>query len=357
MTMVIYQSSILNEFHGFESGDERGLINQMISTHSPNGVNEDADLIINLYVALKTKPMAILTGQNELANMALVQTFANILTEGNLFQFQMMTGHAWWAERSGNVSFFTEAQKRLNSYKIFGLILEALQPVNASRVFIAYLSRISPAELLGFFSEVAFQLQHGQLMRLPGIHLNNPIPFPQNLFFVGTMNTDHFDWWDEDLLSGTTVMQGLTDPREPSVASDQISTMVSAGRQFLQVRVRSERAARRKLQRILGSGLQAMKPLFQLRSLLVKFDQCSESVWRESLIFLANAWSEKGEGLFHHASSPNLMKALDLVIAQSFLPRLVMPIKHSKDLRNQLGERFSNCFPNSLHLLENIAMV
>lgn len=97
-----------------------------------------------------------------------------------------------------------------------------------------------------------------------------------------------------------------------------------------------------------------MKPLFQLALLLVKFNQWSESFWRESLIYLANAWSEKGEGLFHHASLPNLMKALDLVIAQRILPRLVKPIQDSKALRRQLQIRFNKGFPSALHLLEHI---
>jgi hypothetical protein len=118
----------------------------------------------------------------------------------------MMVGHAWWAGRSGDVGFFTQAQTRFNSAKILALVEEALQPENAQRVYIACLTRISPAEVISFFSEIALQLQHGQLIRLPGVHLTQPIPNPPHLLLIGTMDTTQSDWADANLLSGEAVI-------------------------------------------------------------------------------------------------------------------------------------------------------
>lgn len=84
---------------------------------------------------------------------------------------------------------------------------EAIQPENSQRVFIACFTRISPAELLSFLTEVAFQLQHGQLIRFGDAHFSEPITFQNNLSLVGTMDTPSFDWWDSDLLLHTTVIQ------------------------------------------------------------------------------------------------------------------------------------------------------
>jgi len=190
-----------------QSSSEREIVTRLIQAAAEAGVQADPVSVVNFYVALKCKPLAILTGPMQSGKSAVVKSLAQVLTGGDPFRYQVMPGHAWWAGQTGNVALFTEAQTRLNTSKILALMDEAWQPENAQRVFIACLSHISPAELLGFFSELAFQLRHGELMRLPGLHLTAPIPYPSNLLLVGTMDTARFDHWsDADLLSMTAVI-------------------------------------------------------------------------------------------------------------------------------------------------------
>ena len=129
---------------------------------------------------------------------------------GDCARCQMMVGHPWTFGKSENLAMFTEVHTRNTTEKLLGLIEEAWLPENARRVFIACLTRISPAELLAFFTEVAEQLGHGQLVRLGDLHFSEPIPFPPNLFLIGTMDTLDFDWWDHGLLSKTTIVQWPT---------------------------------------------------------------------------------------------------------------------------------------------------
>jgi len=169
--------------------NEQEIVARLLSTVTESDVRSDPNAIVNFYVALKSKPMAILIGPMNSGKITVVESLMRVLAGSETIQCQKMDGHAWWAAKSGNVALFTDAQTRFNTTKILSLVEEALQPENANRVFIACLTRISPAELFGFFSEVAFQVQHERLMRLPYAHLSEPMPYPPNLFLIGTMDT------------------------------------------------------------------------------------------------------------------------------------------------------------------------
>jgi hypothetical protein len=98
--------------------------------------------------------------------------------------------------------------------------------------------RISPAEVIEFFSAVAFQLWHGQIMRLPAMHLTEPVPYPSNLFLIGTMDRARFDWYEDDLLTRTTVIQwpgagGASTPRWSNTTVTMGTKTGSSGRVFV----------------------------------------------------------------------------------------------------------------------------
>ena len=352
---VVAQSSLQTQ-HGLRSDIERDTVACLIRTAGEAGVRADPISIVNFYVALKSKPLAILTGPAQHGKIALVQSLAQVLTGGDPLQCQMMVGHAWWAEHSGDVALFTEAQTRLNTDKIFALIEEALQPENVSRVFIAYLTRISPAELTDSFSEVASQLRHGQIMRLSSIHLTEPIPYPPNLFLIGTMDTARFDTWsDSDLLSGTTIIQWSAVEAGPAPHRSQTAAIPGGESEFLRSCIRSEQAAYLKLQRILGWRSQAIWPLLQIGDLLKKHAvQLPGAVMGEAMVYLANAWSKEGDSLFDQAPSRNLAIALDLVMTQTLLPRVCGVIRNSAALRRQLRGALNGQFPRAVAFLESL---
>lgn len=357
--MTITAKIPFQSHHGAPLDDERGLVAHLIQAATEAGVQASSASIVNFYVALKSKPLTILAGPAGSGKIALVNSLARVLTGGDPFQYQAMTGHAWWAAQTGNVALFTEGQMRLNTWKILGLVEEALQPENADQVFIACLNCICPAEVMGFFSEVAFQLWHGQIMRLPAVHLTEPIPWPPNLFMIGTMDTSRFDWWDEDLLSRTTVIQWPA--AKASSASFYAQTPAISHRDedgFLRACVRNGRAACVKLRRIQGIRLASIRSLFLIEYLLrMHAVPLPQSVLSEAIVYLANAWSGKGIGLFDQATSRNRAIALDLAIAQTILPRVAGAVRRSAALRKQLEETLKGRFPHSLAFLRSTAQV
>jgi hypothetical protein len=178
---VTFVSPSLQERASTPLDPELKIITHLIRVTAEVGIQTDPVSIVNFYVALKSKPLAILTGIAQSGKVALVRILAQALIGDDPWRCQMMSGHAWWAGQTGNVALFTDIQTRLNSDKVLNLIEEAGRPENARRVYIACLACISPAELTGFFSELACQLQHGQIMQLPSIHLTQPIAYPSNL--------------------------------------------------------------------------------------------------------------------------------------------------------------------------------
>jgi len=337
-----------------QSDPEQKIVARLIQATAEVGVQIDPISVVNLYVALKSKPLAILTGIAQSGKVALVRILAQALIGDDSFRCQMMTGHAWWAGQTGNVALFTDMQTRLNSDKVLNLIEEAGRPQNAQRVYIACLTRISPAELAGFFSELACQLQHGQIMQLPSIHLTEPISYPSNLLVIGTMDTVRLEWRDVDLLTKTTIIQWSAVESKLSAGRPTTVTPLDHDGEFLSSCIRDEWSARLKLLRILGKQAHSIRPVLQIADLLKAHDvPLPDSVICESIIYLANAWSKRGVGLFDPAISRNVAIAADLAIAQTVLPHVGQTLRSLPALHDPLKQVLKP-FPHSLTVLENL---
>ena len=340
----------LNDF--FQPDPEIALVDQLVKAVNKEACNDDRIATINFYASLKSKPVAILTGPTNSGKLAFVQCFARSLVSDFAHQCKTMIGHPYWASGSQNVALFTQIQTRFNTEMLLCLIEEAWQPGNSDRLFIACMSRISPAEVEDYFSRVAFQLDHGELMCLPYAHFSEPIPFPPNLLIVGTMDATQFKWWDGNLLSHTSV---LSWPEGREIANPQpgpISANSNGDAMFLSSSVRTVRKARRKLARILGWRLKGLQPLSHVAITIEKHTgQFPKLAIDEALIYLANCWSRQGHGLFDPLSSCNLVIALDLVMAQSLLPRIYKKIHRSVHLRRELQDLLGDQFPQTATFL------
>jgi hypothetical protein len=330
------------------------LLARLFEQASQVGICYDRTAIANFYVALKSKPLAILTGPAQSGKIALVQCLAHTLMGGDCQQCQVMVGHPWSFGIRGNLTLFIEAQMRCNTEKLLGLIEEAWRPGNAHRVYIACITRISPAELLSFFTEVSYQLKHGQLMRFGDVHFSEPLAFPRNLFLIGTMDTVHFDWWDRDLLANTIVIQTTKMTLPP--CKFQKHSPISAEQEFLHSRIRSRLAVYSKIHAILGLQRQPLKLLIDVETLL-REEVGSFMYWLldETLVYLANSWSRLGNGLFAPSTSDNLAISLDLAFSQILLPGVVDTIRRVEVLREQLHSILAGQFPRSNAFIYSLA--
>ena len=332
---------------------ERITIANLIRVSAETGMRVDPSAMVNLYVALKSKPLAIIAGPARSGKVTAVQALAHVLTGGDTSRFHTLVGHAWWAGQSGNVGLFTEAQTRLNTGEIIDLMREAWRPENARCVLVVCLARISPAEVAGLFSEIAFQLRHGQIMQLPGVHLTEPIPYPPNLLLIGTMDVDHFEVPDPDLQKTATVIHwhaASKASRRPRWLSCAAGESV-----FLHARVRTERDACLKMSHILEQDPASLQPLFKIEHTLKQHSVVLPPWVRgQVLIYLANAWDNDGNGLFDRHAVRQRAVAFDLALAQIVLPHVTSAVV-SPELADQLKSVLAKDFPYAASVLDGMS--
>ena len=331
-----------------QCGSEAELVTRLVSSVAQDGLDVDRAWIVNCYVAMKSRPLTILAGPQRSGKELLVTSLTRLLARGT-WQSQTMLGHAWWAEGTENAALFTEAQVRLNSNKILALIEQASLPKNADRVFIGWLNRIGPTELAGFFSELAFQLHHKRLMRLPSFHLTEAIAWPPNFCLIGTIDTLPIGRSNDDLFSETMIVPWPGAAVRPAASRPPSGPIFLAAEQlFLHSCVRSEKAAFDKLHHTHGWRPQSMWPLVVVEELLrqdgVGLSDCAMG---GAMIYVANAWSVDGLGLFDRAPGRNLAIALDFALTQSLLLPAGEAIHGSPALHARLTGAISMKFPRS----------
>jgi hypothetical protein len=327
---------------------ELTLIEDTLTQISWAGLSITPVWVANFLVALKSKPLIILAGPPESEKDTLVEGFSRVLTGSNSYQYQKMLGHPWWASQTCDVAAYTQAQSQFNTIKLETIIEEAGLPENFDRFFIAELMRISPGELHEYFSEMAVQLKHGQLMRLPTSHFSEPIPFPSNLVIIGTMDTVKFNWLDRDLLSQATIIDCAPVKSASVQFFREIGSDPRREKTLILSCIRNPQRAFRKLFKVLRRLPSALLPFFQVKQVLQKI----RSIYFgnslvEGIVYLANSWSYTGQGLFDGDPRMNLQIAMDLAITQSLLLPCSEKIAQSESLQVKLHKVLGNYFPQA----------
>jgi hypothetical protein len=318
------------------------------------GLRADRAAVISLYVALKSKPLTLLVGPQRAGKVAVLRCLGHALTSGESLYAQFMPGHAWWAGQTGNVGLYTQAQTRLNTFKLLTLLDEAHAPENRERVLLGCLTRISPAELLTVFSDTAYQLRHGELMRLGAAHFTEPVPYPHNLLLAGTLDAACAQDLEPPMLSMTNVIEWAGGGTSSEPGRPLPKAARGFGREFLASMVRTEAAARLKLQRTLQQSLAALCPLMALEAALGRRpSQLLSSLRSELLVYLANAFSREGHGLFAERPRENLEAALDWAITTIIIPRVRSGSAGTHDLGPALREACADRWPNAARSLEH----
>lgn len=341
MMSSVVQELTSSNHHPVDS-DEQNLLHQVVNKAQEADLRVDRNDIVNLYVALKSKPMALLVGPSGSGKSVIVRCFAEALTGGNPLQCQLMAGHAWWAEQTGNVGLFATGQARFNDQKLLLLIEEALQPENRDLAYFACLAWISPAELTNIFTDLSSQLQT-RIHRLSTIWLQHGLSFPPNLLLLGTMDTTTELEADSDLYAHTTVVSWTANSSQRPSQNAMFPAYgwnhtVNQGKTFLAAAVRDELLAWNKLATVVGwkridfTIWHAVKTLFRKHGYSMPDD-----VQTETILYLANAWDRQGSGLFSEHSATNSSIALDFALAQILFPRVKRELRESPELLAELA--------------------
>jgi energy-coupling factor transporter ATP-binding protein EcfA2 len=350
-TMISSNIALVKPGNTIYKDVEVELVNNLATALAQAGVRADRIDVANFYVALKHRRMVVLAGRAGIGKATLVKCLAGILAGASDFHQQVLAGHAWYAGRSTVNSNFISMHTSLITEKFLSIVEEALQPENAQQVFVVGLTHITPAELRSFFTEVAFQIQHYQIMHIGDTHLSAPVPFPSNLLLIGTLDTTDFDCWDEDLLSGATVIEWQADVTVPRCAD--AGELQDIHREFLRFSLRNSEKACEKLLSVVAGTKQPLKAVMLVQNVLQSHRLgFSPALLDEVVIYLANAWSVQGNGLFNPSLSRNLAIASDLALAQLVLPHYFMAKRSSKALQAELYSILDEQMPRSRNFIK-----
>lgn len=305
--------------------------------------------LANFYVAVKSCPLIILAGPAESGKLTLARLTAHVLGGGQ--RTSSMPGHARWAAGSVHGAEFVEAQTRLNKSALFALIEEAWQSEQQGLPFVACLQRISPAELDPFFTREGLDHLYRQFLGWRQSSALQLLPLPPNLTLIATIDTERFRWWDTALFDAVTVVPWPAPVPNATHLSHLGQTPLLCSGSFLRHAVRDATAAHERLRQLLP---RATAPFARLLQVVGAVEAAGVHVPRTVVnrvtVFAANAWSERGAGLFALDPLTNLDCALQLGIVQYLLPWLALR-GHQDVTRARLLPRLDDSFAPLVRLL------
>lgn len=326
--------------------DEHRAIVSILELLGQAGVQSSPLDVVTFFVALKAKPLVILVGPGGTGKVLLVRNVARALACRDNFRYQEMVGHAWWSSGS---TMLAQAQARFNVEKVLALAEETLLCQDSGSLRIACLSHVSSAELTLIFAELAPQIRRRWLHRLGGSLLPRQTAFPTNLSLVATLDDEPIHGWDSDLFPQTSIVRWGPIPARLPARSDAGGPAKPEGLPLRSLSVRTPQAARRKLRQIEGFRPEALVPVFELARLLGASHMPAPSrIIGEAMIFIANAWSFDGVGLFDRDPDENLMLGLDAALACSILPHVAPFLEASSDASRRSLRANLAYFPRAL---------
>lgn len=333
--------------------NEKALLEYFIATATAHGLQWDRQSLIHFYVTVKTHASILVVGPANSGKIALVQAFVQAVTTEPVKQSQMMVGHAHWASRTHNIANFVELQSRFNDNQILSLMMEGSSAENHRELFIACLTRITPFEIYRYLSVPGFQFWPWMSHQKGSRDAERVVPFPANFRLISTMDADRFQWCDSDLLTYTAVVQ------RPAgavfVASQPIqSTSYHRHIAFTDLCVLETAAAYCKLKQLLRGSPMPFAPLLQVSAIMRAHGvRLPSRIMNQSVKYLANAWSEEGDGLFDVSNKLNLQIGQDMTLVQYLLPWAAASGLSTTLLQENLAQLLDDRFPRAAYFLHN----
>jgi len=278
--------------------------------------------LTELYVALKSKPIAVLHGPAHAGKLAAAREVARRLAGPDSTCLQEMVGHPWWASGVEGAAVFTAAQERFNLEKIQAVMEEAARDHSAGRIYVAVLSRISPAEW-NDLAALALQFHRGYVRSDLDDRPRRRRPVSPRMRILATTEALPPAPWDLLVLRQTSLLPWAVErgrrqtPHVPGLwpAAQEGSLLEGA--------IRTPRSALRSLRRLTEWQDDWLKPLLSMaRTMNLQGVPDTNRAANEAVVYLANAWTRGGDGLFAPSFSDNLRLAIRFAVKMALIPRL-----------------------------------
>lgn len=286
------------------------------------------------YVALKTKPFAILSGVSGTGKTRLAELFAEALTGHHPRQFRLIPVRPDWNNSTALFGYHNVLANRYVSTPFLDIVRLAALPENRQRAFFVCLDEMNLARVEHYLADYLSALE-SRAHRIP---LSEDVPdlvLPPNFFVTGTVNVDETTHgFSRKVLDRANTLDfdeapklaGVVGSKGPARLDEDLGiSALQRQASFLSSRVTNVGRARERLslrdaafpERALAA-LQAVNDLLYAQRLHFAY-----RVRDDVLMFLANSFdAETGQGLLLPDIAENFTLALDLQIRQKVLPKL-----------------------------------
>ncbi len=313
------------------------------------------EVVVNYYIALKTKRFVILAGPGDLDKMSLARGLAEVVAGQPSLQWSLLQAHPWWVTGTGAPGDFAMAHARFSNLKLLDVIEGALasEAAGLPLAFFVGVERMSPAEVLCYFCD----LPNDRLWRADGSILY--IRIPRNIYITGTL----------DVEEKCGIMSTTRGEHGPGITiqlrHEDVAPSVGAGRRveprpdwqarFVRSAVRSGDQARAKLAQIFPDDCAPLAPLDELERRL-GVQSFPPNVYEDAWLYLANAFDVDGHGLFVEPALENVSIAQDYVLVQSVLPHVITGRLESSRVRSdEVKEYLRPRFPRAYAWIERLS--
>jgi hypothetical protein len=286
------------------------------------------------YIALKTKPFAILSGVSGTGKTRMAELFAEAMTGHNPRQFQLLPVRPDWNDSAPLFGYHNLLANHYVSTPFLEIVRTAALPENRQRAFFVCLDEMNLARVEHYLADYLSALE-SRTHRIP-LHEDVPdLVLPPNLFVTGTVNVDEtthgfsrkvldrantLDFDEAPDLSGITGPKGIT-----QIEEDLGTSPLPRQALFLASRVANVGRAKERLAKIDAAFPERALALLQAANDLL-YAQRLHFAYRvrdDVLMFLANSFDAETEaGLLLSDKDTNFTLALDLQITQKVLPKL-----------------------------------
>lgn len=285
------------------------------------------------YVALKTKPFAILSGVSGTGKTRLAELFAEALTGLAPKQFRLIPVRPDWNDASALFGYQNVLANRYVSTPFLDIVRAAGLPENRRKAFFVCLDEMNLARVEHYLADYLSALE-SRSHKIPLHEGMADLTLPPNLFVTGTVNVDEtthgfsrkvLDRANTLDFDEPPMLAQLGGAKGQAGLDEDAGTAVQRQALFLASRVAGAGKARERLSQIdpafpdrALSALQSVNDLLYAHRLHFAY-----RVRDDVLMFLANSFdAETNSGLLTGDPQENFRLGLDLQILQKVLPKL-----------------------------------
>ncbi len=314
---------------------ETGLLAAVEEYALAQGFMFPPHLLRSYYVALQTKPFAILSGVSGSGKTKMAELFAEMLTGHAPSQFRLLPVRPDWADSAPLFGYHNVLANRSVSTPFLDMARAAARPEHRDRAYFVCLDEMNLARVEHYLADYLSALES----RAHQVPLHEDVPdfvLPPNLFVTGTVNVDETTHaFSRKVLDRANTLDFDAAPasfgaalggKGASFASGEDFSLPPQRQQlFLQSRVVGVGRARERLSQIDARfGERALLALQEVNDHLYAYRlHFAYRVRDDVLVFLANAFdAQTHQGLLLPDKDENFVLALDLQMCQKVLPRL-----------------------------------